>query len=452
MNCELELLEMKTENNTRPAPPKPSEGGPESDRRAPPLPKLTLSNPLILVLIVLLTLPWLVVGWIFVRGAPPGTLAPLIFSRPAGIIKPFAAKVVEGSWGTLEITPIIVEPPSAFFSFDFDINPSRQWAISNATPDQARELFSRAGLNRQDIDAVMKTAAPNPAQQGQIFRPPDAVVRAMSPAVRAALYSELGKNPANILQVKPYQFRGSPLSAWFAKSEVPDHIIKKIKPLVYQRGEMLCFSDLHLILPEISLPMDRIRLLRTLHRTTTLSLQLRIKEGAPLDTQMVYWGRGKRRYIIEPALQSIRNQAGGGALDVVFLLPDFARTRLYTYINPTRSDIGISRDCHWASFNFFNELPDSSYGISKGLTDMISKEFVKINSPMEFGDVIVFFRPPSEAIHSCVYIADDIVFTKNGVGFGAPFIFDHLDNIIATYRQEVGDFTMRYFRRRASND
>lgn len=405
------------------------------------------------VIIVMLMLPWLVVVWMFGRATkPPAGPAPPDLSNSAGRGEPCAAKVVAGAWGALEIAPIVVEPPAVFFSSDFEAYPSRQWVIGKTAPDEARTLLAGAGLGRQAVEAALKTAAPDPAGRGLILTPPDELVRGLAPSVRAALYAELAKNPANALQVKPYQFRGSGLADWFANSEVPEQLVKKIRPLTYQRGELLCFSDLHLVLPEISSPLDRIRLLRVLYRAATLSLRLQIKPGASLDVELAYWGRGERRDTIEPILQSLRNQAGGGTLDVVYLLPDFARTRLYTYVNPTRGNPNVSRDCHWTSFNFFNELPDDRYGVAQSLNEMIQKEWVKINSPTQFGDVIVFFRPPGEALHSCVYIADDVVFTKNGVGFGAPFIFERLDDVIARYRQEAGEFTLKYLRRRAAAD
>ncbi|MBI3986615.1 MAG: hypothetical protein HY343_06835 [Lentisphaerae bacterium] len=409
---------------------------------------MSISTPLLVALLLAITLPWLVVGWMVFRHTASSTQPPSVRPATEGVIKPSAMKGVAGPWGTLEIEPIVVEPPSAFFSFDYDVAPSRRWIVRNATPEQTRELFSRSGLKSKAVDEVMKTAIRNGTNNDQIVTPPDTVVLDISPSVRSALYTELGKNPANLLQAKPYKFRGATAYDWFANSELPESVLKKIQPLVYQRGPMLCFSDLHLVLPEIRSPLDRIRLLRTLNRASSLSLRLRIQEGESMNSMLAYWSRNDRRSEVEPILESIRNQAGGGRLDVVYLLPAFARTRLYTYINPTRSDLNIRRDCHWTTFNFFNELPDNRYGREETLIDLALSEYEEINSPTDFGDVIMFFIPPNTAIHSCVYIADDIVFTKNGVGFGAPFIFEHLENVISAYREEVGYFTMKYCRRR----
>lgn len=430
---------------------------PEPGGLAPPRHQLTLSRPLVIVFILMIILPWVLVGWIFFSVMKEGvnssqTRSILNNREGVGAVKTIPTRVVQGPWGILQIDPVVVEPPSAFFSFDYDVSPSRRWVISNATPDQARELLSRAGLGSQVVEALMKTATPDPANKGQILAPPDDVLREIAPACRAALYAELGRNPANSLQAKPFKFRGLTVYDWFANSELPDDIIKRIKPLIYQRGALLYFSDLHLVLPEISSPLDRIRVLRTLNRASTFSLRLKIQGGEPIDAMLSYWDSGNRRSEIEPILKSIYSQPGGGMLDVVYLLPDFARTRLYTYVNPTRGDPSICRDCHWASFNFFNDVPDNRFGRGTDLTALTVNEYKQIQSPTEFGDIIFFISPNKGLIHSCIYIADDIVFTKNGVGFGTPFIFERMGDVISTFKQEIGDFTIKYCRRRVSND
>lgn len=447
-------------NNTRPAVQCRNQAG----GGAPACPQLTLSRPLVIAFILAIILPWFLVGWIFFsvmqegarffsREAFPSTQTPSILTKREGIgaMNPSSARVVHGPWGILLIDRVIVEPPSAFFSVDYDVSLSRRWIISNATPDQARELLAKAGISIRVVDAVMKTTTPDPAGKGQTLAPPDKIVRELSPAVRAALYSELGKNPANPHMAQPFKFRGSTVHEWFANNKLPDDIIKKIEPLVYHRGPMLCFSDLHLVLPEIASPFDRIRLLRILHRAMTYSLRLNIREGEPIDAMLAYWGSGNRAGAIEPVLESMNSQPGKTELDVVYLLPDFARTRLYTYVNPTRGNTSVSRDCHWTSFNFFNEVPEDRFGRGTDLTDLLT-EYKQIPSPAEFGDIILFVNLKKELIHSCVYIADDIVFTKNGVGFGTPFIFERMQHVIDAFRQDAGDFTMKYCRRRASND
>ena len=41
------------------------------------------------------------------------------------------------------------------------------------------------------------------------------------------------------------------------------------------------------------------------------------------------------------------------------------------------------------------------------------------------------------AIHSAVYLADDIVFTKNGNNYTQPWMLMHLKDLIAEYTTDV---------------
>lgn len=428
---------------------------PKPETPATPAPRqLTISTPLALCFLLLMALPWPALFWLALANRGPAERRPAISARREGLgaIHPGAARYVEGPWGLLKIEPIIVEPPSSFFGWDYDVSPSRSWIIANATPEQAADLLARSGMDRAAVGSAMKTASPDAAKTGQILRPPDDVIRALSPQVRAALYGELAKNPANSLHATPFAFRGESLQEWFANSDLDADIAARVEPLLYRQDRRLCFTDIHLVLPAIESPMTRIRLLRTLHRAATYSLRVQRKPGVPLDSLLNYWGRGGRSYQIEPALQSMDTQVSDEGLDVSYLLPDFARTRLYTYINPTRGDPSVRRDCHWTSFNFFNDLPDNRYGKLTDLTKVTQEEYVGTKPPAEFGDLIFFIKPPSAAIHSCVFIADDIVFTKNGAGFGMPFIFERLEDVIAAYRHNFGDISLEYCRRRQGAD
>jgi hypothetical protein len=50
-----------------------------------------------------------------------------------------------------------------------------------------------------------------------------------------------------------------------------------------------------------------------------------------------------------------------------------------------------------------------------------------------FGDIIMFTKPDGSIIHSCVFIADDIVYTKNGASPNAPWILMSLSDVVAFY-------------------
>ncbi len=53
-----------------------------------------------------------------------------------------------------------------------------------------------------------------------------------------------------------------------------------------------------------------------------------------------------------------------------------------------------------------------------------------------------------DGIHSAVYIADDILFTKNGSTVVSPWLFMKLDRLVAYYESQSEDFEIRAYRKR----
>ena len=95
---------------------------------------------------------------------------------------------------------------------------------------------------------------------------------------------------------------------------------------------------------------------------------------------------------------------------------------------------GLLPDCHWTSLNFYNfdahqYLLDSNLATSQVLSD-----FVPVEPPYEFGDILFFLdTDKGDAFHSCVHLADTLVFTKNGRNVLAPWVIMTLDNVKKIY-------------------
>jgi hypothetical protein len=49
------------------------------------------------------------------------------------------------------------------------------------------------------------------------------------------------------------------------------------------------------------------------------------------------------------------------------------------------------------------------------------------------GDLVFLARPDGTVVHAAAYIADDIVFTRNGESYTQPWILMHMGDMIDTY-------------------
>ena len=67
----------------------------------------------------------------------------------------------------------------------------------------------------------------------------------------------------------------------------------------------------------------------------------------------------------------------------------------------------------------------------------------------DFGDVIFLQNESGALVHSAVYIADDIVFTKNGSGLNQPWIYMKMEDMLPFYRAPNEQIRFLIYRRKA---
>jgi hypothetical protein len=54
-----------------------------------------------------------------------------------------------------------------------------------------------------------------------------------------------------------------------------------------------------------------------------------------------------------------------------------------------------------------------------------------------YGDIITLVRQDGSIIHSCVFIADNIVYTKNSANFRDPYIFMTMPDMMDTFMAQI---------------
>ena len=400
--------------------------------------QIRLSRKVFVTLLLAMLLPWGVVAYLTIRGSVSQ------LEHAVGGMTPAVShhEFVKGPWGLLDLEPFVLDYPSSHAIFDFDLEPYRQWTFRDCTLDQLRQKFASAGLSAANSETLLKAAIAAPEIKGFVIHPPDALVRSFSPAVRAAVYSDLSHDVANVPQVRPFMFRGATLEEWFAGSGVSTAMLDQIRPLIYRRENYLMFSDPQLVVPSIESRIERIRLYRTLRRTATWRARVHLIEGTTPDAVLEYWGRPNRSSEIEPILSSLITRQEG--IGILVLLPPFARSRLYSYPDARQHD-ELKHDCHWSALNFFNNPADDR--MVDGIAAILTKEYDPISGPTQLGDVVLMFVG-DRLVHSCVYIAGDMVFTKNGIGVGDPFVLEKLDDVTRCYRGIYGPIRLAFCRRK----
>jgi hypothetical protein len=350
-----------------------------------------------------------------------------------------------GPWGELEFVRIVIEPPEAYVAMSFDLAKKIQWFLRGYTAESLTKLWTEAGLAAADQQALSASARWDNAAGTVVIEPPHELILNLSPASRARIYKALGDFAENHLQAHPYRFRADVVGEWLAGSDLSDRTGQLIRKMLYPRGTSMLFADQDVLLPMLETAKERARAIKTLSRISTLLVKLRVRPNTDIDALAAYWGRGRRAKDIGPLLESLPKQRDGFLIDVAHLLTGFARRRLYTYPNPDADPNTPREDCHWTSFNFFAEIPDNRLLSTDYVRQVIEKDYYPVLGEPTFGDVLFLMAPKGEVVHSCVYIADQIVFTKNGPEPYIPWKLMEMADMRAVYASEQS-LEMRIYR------
>ena len=352
-------------------------------------------------------------------------------SKPAGSIGT-TYTLRPGPWGEVTAQPILIEAPASLLSVNFRLGDGR-WYFRANTPEEVSTFLRGAGLTADQIARLTPGLQRVDGRDGLLATaPPEDLVRSLSMDTRSALYDTLAAIPENFAQAEPFRTTDLHLEGWLDANKLPPELIAEVKSLMWRRGSGLFFSDYNLVADKITAPALKLALLRQLTHKSSVILTLQIPGGGEIDELIRYYSVNGRDDKVEPVMRAV-SEAGGGPLGMSNLLPAFPRVRLYRFPDPLPGK-DISQDCHWATFNFFNRgLPDERLNEAAFVGDLLRDGYLPVSGAPQFGDVVLLTLPDGSSIHSATYIADNIVFTKNGPSLAAPFIFSTVEDMLAFY-------------------
>lgn len=352
----------------------------------------------------------------------------------------------------MELVPIALELPEAY-----------------ATAERARTVRDRwnfAGLDRASALSLMRGCGFTPAQLAVVaaddwreaagscsVEPSDGLVLSLSPTTRAALYRKLMADPANASAISPSWFRAGRVDFRIRGSGLSEASIALLNQLMYPgTDDTLLLNDNKVALRAIADPAERMRFLMAITRKRALLARVVIAADTDTAALAEYWGRGGRAAEMLPLLNAIKfNAIAGveapGKVNITALLPPFAQQRLYRHPEPAAAG-RTPDDCYWTAFNFFSETPDDRVHEPAYLAAMLRSSYVRIAEPTQLGDVILITAANGDAIHAANFIAEDVVFTKNGESVRQPWILADLRDVITQYTIKNATVGVAYFRKR----
>ena len=339
-----------------------------------------------------------------------------------------------GPWGTLLFRDISLERPAEYLTGEV-ANPEREmWTFTGFKPAAVNALLGKAGLTAAQIAAATTPESCRETATATELFPTADFLLSLAPASRHKLYTTLTGSGVNLYLDFPFIFPADTIESIFSDSRLNPDDLALLRRLVYPNGEAQQLADYQFLLCQIPTVERRVALSRALSRQSAVLARLVVKPDTDIDKIAAYWGKvpNVRFTDLRPLLESLKQLPDGGNLSLLYLLPKFARERLYTFPQPPKPG-DPTMDCHWSTFNFSSETPDNRFNDPAFAVQFIQKNYYQIAAPSQYGDIVLLMNSRQEVIHSAVYLADDLVFTKNGNNYRQPWMLMRIPDLLATY-------------------
>jgi hypothetical protein len=337
-----------------------------------------------------------------------------------------------GAWGKLVTRDIQLERPVEYLTDEVAHPKPEVWTFAGLTSDGVKNLLAKNGLSSEQIaEALANLSAKN---AGAELTPSEKFLFSVSPAQRQKLFSALAGTSVNLYIDYPYIFPRDDIESVYTDSRLNPEDVAVLKQLIYPNGSAQQLSDYAFLLEKIPTVERRTSMTQALSRQSAVLARLSVDQSSDVDKIAAYWGAMPtvRFTDVRPLLDSLKQLPEGGSISLLYLLPKFARERLYTFPLPSQAGEPVM-DCHWSTFNFCNETPDNRFNDPNFAVEYIRKNYFQIAQPSVYGDILLLMNDKNEVKHSAVFIADNIVFTKNGNNYRQPWMLMRIPDLLATY-------------------
>jgi hypothetical protein len=100
--------------------------------------------------------------------------------------------------------------------------------------------------------------------------------------------------------------------------------------------------------------------------------------------------------------------------------------------------------------NFFNETPDNRYLDVGFAVERLKQDYYVVENSFELGDIVAVLDEKGSIFHAAVYLADNLVFSKNGMSQVAPWVILPIDTVLDYYRTRSEKPRLIFHRRKGS--
>lgn len=343
-------------------------------------------------------------------------------------------KAKPGPWGDLEVRTVYLEAPDSILAAVAKPNSVTRWVFEQTTETAVRDTLRRCEVPAAVADRLLTPARRVVSGNVLSLYPSVDDLTALTPVSRSLLYQELAKSAANEYQRDPVYILGGDLEDWLMDAGLSEAQKELFRKLIWKRGEAMVFSDIQALLT-LAKNSDEVRsTFRAVTRVRCLVVELELPLKTDRRQFIDYWAAGQTDAPRQTFINAITQRRAPQTVDITHFLPSLLRQRAYTFPEMELGLKGRFPDCHWTSLNFFNITPKDYYLDTRLAAAQLVENYNTVEPPYKYGDVLCFLEN-GEGLHTCVYIADDIVLTKNGDSILAPWALMQIKDVESIYRR-----------------
>jgi hypothetical protein len=339
-----------------------------------------------------------------------------------------------GPWGDLSFTPFTIAAPDDLLPIRSLESYGTHWFFKAYTTDKLVSLLQAINLPPDQQKALLGPDVLHVQNDGIMLTPtPDQVI-ALPAGARSGIYEVLAGVQENDDAV--YFIPKDKLDERFNGSGVSLATLTLFKELCCDSGNYLVFSGLPALLTRLPTYPEKLHFVKALTRQETMLLRLHITPSSDITALAGYWGKGCWGTDVATVMQSLQTIPTGTWMNILMVLPPLPTQEIYDY--PTAVDNPLDgppvhRDCHWTSLNFFRDEADPNFGKGEYVMRELKESYAAAPADPRYGDVILFSTSDGRIVHSAVYIADDICFTKNGGTVLTPWMLEKISDLQDQY-------------------
>jgi hypothetical protein len=343
-----------------------------------------------------------------------------------------------GPWGELLVSNIYLEAPDAVIEIAGKPDPVPRWTFPGLSASMVKDLLIQSGVELTLVERLTSSSQLKSSGAEIVIYPKLEDLFLIKGTVRDKLYTEISKYPQNDYYTDPVFILSDDVEEWLAESTLNANQKNAVRQLVWHRGNALVFSNVGVLINYATTAEEIKNTLRSITRCMSLVVNKKFPiKPEQREAFLRYWIGNQPESPRMTFIKAVSKESDlNDTVDIMHFLPVIMREKLYTFPSLRDGVKGRLPDCHWTSLNFFNLSPRDYYRNTSMAAIQLTQAYNQVSAPYQFGDVLCY-TDNGEGLHTCVYIADNIVLTKNGENILAPWVLLTIEDVSKIYKRSA---------------